>query len=179
MQKKILSLFMIILFFAANPTVFSEEPPEPPPQNDFQHNQFPHKSPPRNMIMNYNGRKMPRRYCEFSIIGVKVEEEKKSLAILVYFNDALDTTSILERNILIDNRPLPPFTEFLFSKNRRMMRVPVDKRFFTQDQFFSLKIRGVRSFDGRFMENTEIQNLEPDCFLRRHLQGEKWLREKF
>jgi len=103
MQKKILSLFMIILFFAANPTVFSEEPPEPPPQNDFQHNQFPHKSPPRNMIMNYNGRKMPRRYCEFSIIGVKVEEEKKSLAILVYFNDALDTTSILERNILIDD----------------------------------------------------------------------------
>ncbi len=142
--------------------------------------------PPRD-IMNFNGRKMQKREEKLSVIGVKVFDMGNFLSLSVIFNAPLDSKSIQSRGFLINERPLPPDTEFLFNKPRNMIRFEVDKAFweygqgfvgsgFTENQSesFSLKVLFARSFDGKMIQPVEIQNLEPNSFYKYSRKEQKW-----
>lgn len=163
MRKKIFLLIQIFLFFGLTfPFKIAAQ--------DFQHEAMEHKNfPPPHGPMNYNGRKMPPHKGFFSAIGVKVDEKAGFLVLSVYFNDVIDTNSINPWQIFIDEAPLPPETEFLFNKNRHMMRFEITGR-----ENFTLKITGAKSFDGKMMRPTEIKNLSANTFVKYGRTEQKW-----
>lgn len=102
------------------------------------------------------------------MIGVKVDEEGDFVTLSVFFNCPLDTDSIEERYIFVNGRSLPPFTEFLFNKNRSMMRFSVRNDFISNKEDFSLKITEARSFGGRKIADFEAENLKSGDFVKIH-----------
>ena len=130
------------------------------------HHFSPHES------MNYSGRKMPRNKDFFSIIGVKLDGAGDFLVFSIYFNDALDASSIHSRQIFIDDVQLPPQTEFLFSRNRRMMRFEIKKIGLNEN--FALKIMGAKSFDGKILRATEIKSLTMNSFFKYNRMEKQW-----
>ena len=132
----------------------------------------PFHRPPED-IMNLNGRKMQRHNGDFRIIGVKTDLSEDVLNISVFFNDSVDTDSVSERNIILDGRPLPQFSEILFNKRRGMMRFSVKNELSENKTQFSLKIIGISSFDGRKLVPFETDKLEANVFLKIHRKDGK------
>ena len=151
MKKTILFFMLMFLFFGEFFPVSAQPRPRRPMMQG---------APDRGM--NFNGRKLPNRNENFSVIGLKIEESGEFLKISIFFNEPVDSNSVEARHIFIDEKPLPPQTEFLFSKNRHMTRFTVPKQ--TDD--FSLKITDLRSFDGKLINPTEIKNLEANSFCK-------------
>ena len=163
---KKLFLFIIFLFFGGF-SLFASETEEfaarhrqvPPPPQQFEPHHFP------NGEMNYGGRKMKRRQFPFFVIGIKNEKAGDDFSFSVYFNDMIDTNSVLAQNIFVNEKPLLPNTEFLFNKNRRMLRFSIKKDFAGTERF-SLRIKDIRSFDGRIIFPAELPQIEADSFFK-------------
>lgn len=111
---------------------------------------------------------MPKKHGEFCVNGVKTVQIQDFVIISVYFNDVIDTNSVFAKNICVNYKPLPPFTEFLFSKNHRMMRFSLPKNEnSSENEVISLKITDFRSFDGRTLKDFEIKGLKIGEFYKR------------
>ena len=136
---------------------------------------LPQDSNDKMRYMNYNGRKMMRSGRIFNIIGIKIEEKGEDFVFSIFFNDAVNSNSLHSQMILINDRPLPPTTEFLFNKSRRMVQFSIKSIFFQNtdsNKNFSLKISGPKSFDGRAMKQIEIQRLSINSFKKfSHKEG--------
>ena len=130
----------------------------------------PPQRPAPNRTMNFNGRKMPRREGNFSAIGIKVDETEDFFTVSIFFNDALDSNSVEAHHIFINETPLPPKTEFLFNKNRHMLRFTTQKA----DGNFTLKLSEIRSCDGKEMRPTEVSGLEGKSFFKFSPKEQKW-----
>ncbi len=154
MNRKRFHFFILIFLFFAMLSVSAQSEVHLPPIRPSARN---------GDMLNYNGRHMQRRNGIFVVIGVKVEEFGDKMAVSVYFNDAIDTISVSGEKILVNEVPLPPDTEFLFNKNRRMMRFQIEKST-TEAKPFSLKINSLKSFDGRKLIPYEENNLEAGSF---------------
>ena len=122
-------------------------------------------------IMHLNGRKLRRRDDFFRVVGIKAEDSEKNLTISIFFSDPIDTSTVSCKKILIQEKFLPPDTEFLFSKKRQMLRFTLGKDFFSpplqsESYPFSLKIFGLRAFDSRSLHNFETKSLKSGSFLK-------------
>lgn len=87
----------------------------------------------------------------------------------LYFNDVLDTNSFVPRCILIDGLPLGADTEFLFNKNRRMVRFAAPEA-----EVFTLTAENIRSFDGRVLKIMQIESLERGAFYKYSREKRTW-----
>ena len=128
--------------------------------------------PPFMPGMNFNGRKMPPRSENFSVIGLKVKDTDYFLTISIFFNDAVDSNSVKAKHIMINGMPVREETEFLFSRNRHMVRFSIPM----MREPFSLTLTNIHSFDGRIINPTEIPGLEPNSFCKFSRQERTWQR---
>lgn len=112
--------------------------------------------------------KMGRHEGNFSVIGIKIEESEELIVFSLYFNESIDTNSILGKNILINDRPLPQETEFLFNKVRRMLQFSMEKSALNAGEKapLDLKIIYAKSFFGKILKASEIKNLETNSFFK-------------
>ena len=160
------AVFIILSLFLAGALPFFSSAHE----NDLPYGKPPRPFPRENPL-HYNGKNMPRREGIFAAIGVKTEPLPDALvAVSVYFNDAVDTNSIQGREIFIDDKFLPPTTEFLFSKSRRMMRFVVRP----SAETFSLRILRAASFDGRPMRPLDLAGVSAGTFFKITREERKW-----
>ena len=154
MHKKRFHFSILIFLFSALLSLSAQNEVRLPPRKPLNR--------PGDM-MNLNGRQMQRRSGIFAVIGVKVEEFGDELAVSVYFSDALDTNSVNAKKILVNGANLPQDSEFLFNKNRRMLRLQIEKSL-AGEKPFSLTISSLKSFDGRKLITFEEDNLEAGAF---------------
>ena len=173
MQKTYRCCLLLFLFFSlCTAHIFAQMPddeqtffrkmPPPPPRHDFHG----------------NGMRIPRQDGVFSVIGVKIEGQGDMLVFSLYFNDAIETNSIVASHILLNDRPLPADTEFFFNKVRRKMRFSVPEAVVLQsgNGDFSLKLMYAKSLFGKIMPPTEIKPLAPDAFFKYSRKEESWQR---
>lgn len=139
---------------------------------------FPHRNE-----MNFNGRHMPRGEGIFSIVGVKVEPVKEDmLLITLYFSDDVDAESVQFDRVLVNDRPVPPFTSFMFSKTRRRVRFAIKNpslyreadSLVPMDGSFSLRLIDVCAFDGRPLRNFELHGLCAGDFQKYSRETKSW-----
>ena len=149
MKKKTLLFMTIFLFFCGLLSVNAQPHPRRPKP-------LPRKMTPQNE--------------DFSVIGAKIEESDKFLTISIFFNAAVDSSSVNSRNILINKTELPAKTEFLFNKNRHMVRFQVSK---IRGEF-SCTIANLSSFDERIIKTTELNGLEANSFYKFSRESHTW-----
>lgn len=122
---------------------------------------------------NYTGRRITRAEGNFSAIGVKVEESAGGfLLVSVYFNDALESSSVQNRRIFVDGAPLPPVTQFQFAKSRRLVQFRIRRT--AADGAFSLRLVQLCAYDGRAMHATELSGLEAGTFFKFSREERAW-----
>lgn len=148
----------MILNFLFSPLLLSGQMMPPPYQMHHSEN------------MHFNGRRMQRQNMIFALIGLKIEDKGLFCTLSLYFNAPVDSNSLEPDFIFIDGQPLPGETEFLFNKNRHMVRFDLKKR----EKPFTLKITKIASFDRRIMADTEFQELQPSSILKYSREERKW-----
>ena len=171
MQKKNRFCAVLFLFFLLVPSIvfaqvsdgeqpISRKMPPRPPRKDFRG----------------NGRRLPKTDGVFSVIGVKIEEKDNLLVLSLYFNDVIDTNSVLARHILLNDAPIPVETEFLFNKARRMLRFSIPSAMVQRDTdgIFSLKLMYAKSFSGKTMRQTEITPIASGAFFKYSRKEGTW-----
>ena len=167
-------IFLTSAFFC----VFAEEGEPDFSEKHDEPRLFMPRQPPKRDIMNMNGRKMLRHEGKFSVIGVKLEKISDCLVFSIYFNEPLDTRSVQSHRILINEMPLPPDTEFLFNKPRNLLRFSIKNPGLNDLEYslFSVRILAARSFDGKMLQPTEIQNIEANSFYKYQREEQKWMK---
>ena len=127
---------------------------------------------------NYSGRKIPAKAGVFTVIGVKSEvDDGDFLLISVYFNDMVDSGSVQNRRIFVNEKAIPPVTRFLFSKNRRMVQFKIKRPESSPTsggKEFSLRLVQFLSCSGQTMNPIELKGLEENCFFKFSREKREW-----
>ncbi len=168
------SIFFYILFFlvlsafpAVTQNIQKQETPDAPPPRPFDY------PPPHPNPMHFNGKRMMKSPKPFSLIGLKADTKDEQIAVMLFFNEPVDSGSIHSDSIFIDDIPLSPQTVFHFNKNRHIIVFFIENK----NESFSLKIDKVISFDGKPLRPVKIDNIEPEKFIK-YSQKEKTWKEK-
>ena len=107
----------------------------------------------------------------FAAIGLSVAQgEKDFFTLTLYFNGPLDGGALTGRQLLVNDRPLPPVTAFRFSRNRHLVRFNIK----ALDQPFTLRLRQVRAADGSLVDAVLWEGLEPGIFLKFSREAGQW-----
>ena len=122
--------------------------------------------------VNYSGRRISPEAGVFTVIGVKIEaDEGDFLLVSVYFTDMVDARSVQNRRIFVDEKSLPPVTQFRFSKNRRGCQFKIKR---PDSASFSLRFVQFQSYNGRSMNPIELHGLEENSFLKFSREARTW-----
>ena len=128
--------------------------------------------------VNYSGRKLSAGDGVFTVIGVKAEADDGDFLLLsVYFNDMVDSSSVQNRRIFVNEKALPPVTQFHFSKNRRMVKFKIkrpESGSESEGEGFSLRLVQFQSFKGRSMNPIELKGLDENCFFKFSREKREW-----
>ena len=144
-------IFLFALFFVLPVSIFSQAYPVS-----------------KKDMMNYNGRKLSKKKNNFVVTGIRVDEKKTEgmVTFTIYFNDVIDTASLAEKNILINNQTLKDDVTFLFNKNRNVMQFSVLSKDYQTDEKFSIQIKDIESYDGRTLQTFEIDDLKDGVLVK-------------
>lgn len=119
---------------------------------------------------NYGGRRLPKLQSDFHLVAIRVEKRSDNLAVIsLFFNDALDASTVTSSSILINDRSLPEKTNFSFNKNQKSFRfisaLPQNE--------FTVFITGINSWNKRQISATRIK-VTADSFYSYSQETKQW-----
>lgn len=114
-------------------------------------------SVPHQNVFNYRGSRTTSTNDEFYLKSLKSRvESDDSVMLEIRFNQNVNPRSFKNDSILIDGEAVPEDTKFSFNRKGDTLRLSVPQ----VEQYFSLEIHEVESFDGRKIKPIELKNIK-------------------
>lgn len=109
---------------------------------------------------------------KFSLIGVKVEDSSSNTdlhKITVFFNEEIDTSSVSESNIFVNDKP-SKIKRIIFSKRGRSFSFYIKRT----EEKFSLRFENIKSPDRQIISSIRLDDFEDNVFWRFSRELNAW-----
>lgn len=108
----------------------------------------------------------------FSVIGVKSQisqSNKELLVITVYLNESIDTESVAEKNIFINDTPLSS-AKILFSKRGRSFSFLIHN----SKKDFTIRLGSIKNSEGQQTKPIQLHEFSENTFWKFSREANKW-----
>lgn len=145
------------MVLAANPDQ-EDFPPLPPDQDQpfFEPPKLPPKDP--DSIIYYRGNRIYMKDDVMEVAKTNILRlDDDTIALEITFTQSLNPRSVNEGSFIIDDEPLPDGTRIIFNRRGDTVRIILQM----EDDYFSLSIQNVSSFNGKLVEPVDFDMTIP------------------
>ena len=148
------SFFMTVpcMVLAANPGQ-EDFPPLPPDQEQpfFEPPKLPPKDP--DSIIYYRGNRIYMKDDVMEVAKTNIHRlDDDTIALEITFTQSINPRSVNQDSFIIDDEPLPDGTRIIFNRRGDTVRIILQM----EDDYFSLSIQNVSSFNGKLVEPVDF-----------------------